>query len=682
MKNKSEFTSVENESMRIALSCLLSTICLCAPAVPRVEIPPQGIAFGEITAGVEAKGSLELSNSGDSPLGVSRVKACCGATAELVPMTVPAGDRAMLTVSLKPQLPGEFSKSVTISCDDPRSPVVVIPVTGVAVEGRGPSAASRFTLPAILLAGFVDGFNPCSFAIMISLAGILAIGGRRRRARIAGGLAFCAASFLTYMLMGLGLMQALRALEGLRLVHDVALGVLALALFVLSFLSFRDAARFKKVPVFTVVTLKLPEGVKNLIRTIAMSSWSGPAVVLAGFGCGFLVTLLDALCTGQVYVPALALISREPGAWRSFALLVAYNLAFIAPLVAVFVLASRTTDAFRMAKWSSRNVIPAKIALGVVFLVLGVLVFPRVGGRLADALHPRRAELPPVPVAESTAPRVRVSAKSPAPEVRAWETADPSPAVSRVCGGDGATADRYEARNDALRSIARRRDLADGDVAALMSYVKSRGGSLRPEREAALRNDVLNLLRNQRNVPEGLVGLLLGIAADGGRDPALVDYAFQHLGALQHDIDDDAVRTRVRAAFVRAAKDVGRPFAGTALYSLADAPRPTPDGDAELRRLTLALLAPGAHPLARLSAVQLAGERGYREALPAVRGILTGDRRDAVQDIAAVGALGLIGEASDAALVRAALERGGSRLRPAAETALKRIVEREGGAVK
>ena len=57
-------------------------------------------------------------------------------------------------------------------------------------------------------------------------------------------------------------------------------------------------------------------------------------------------------------------------------------------------------------------------------------------------------------------------------------------------------------------------------------------------------------------------------------------------------------------------------------------------------------------------------------------------RRDAVQDIAAVGALGLIGEASDAALVRAALNKGGSRLRPAAETALKRIAEREGGAVK
>ena len=50
------------------------------------------------------------------------------------------------------------------------------------------------------------------------------------------------------------------------------------------------------------------------------------------------------------------------------------GVAFVSPLVAVFVLASKTTDAFQMAQWSSRNVIPAKIALGVIFALLGVLI--------------------------------------------------------------------------------------------------------------------------------------------------------------------------------------------------------------------------------------------------------------------------------------------------------------------
>ena len=318
--------------------------------------------------------SVVLRNVSTLPVAVSQVKGCCGADAALSAMRIEPRTAATLSVSLKAMLPGEFSKHVQILCDDPESPVINIPVTGAAVESKTAVAASRWTLPTVVLAGVVDGFNPCSFAIMISLAGILAIGGRKRKARIIGGLSFCIGTFVTYMLMGLGLMQALKALEGLRIVHDVVMVLLAFALFVLSFLSFRDAARFRKIPVFSVVTLKLPEGVKVLIRKIAMESWSGPAVALAGFGCAFLVTLLDALCTGQVYVPILALISREPGVWRSFALLSVYNLAFIAPLVGVFILASKTTDAFQMAKWSSRNVIPAKIALGLVFALLGVLV--------------------------------------------------------------------------------------------------------------------------------------------------------------------------------------------------------------------------------------------------------------------------------------------------------------------
>ena len=358
---------------KVVFICLCCSPFISALSATRLTVPPEGVSFGEIAAGEILEKSIDLRNVSSSPIAVSQVKPCCGAEATLSAMRIAPGTTATLSVSLKPQLPGEFSKSVRIYCDDPESPIYVIPVTGSAVESKT-AAASRWTLPAVVLAGIVDGFNPCSFAIMISLAGILAIGGRKRRARILGGLSFCAGTFVTYMLMGLGLMQALKSLEGLRIVHDVVMVVLALSLFVLSFLSFRDALKFRKVPVFSVVTLKLPEGVKVLIRKIAMESWSGPAVALTGFCCAFLVTLLDALCTGQVYVPVLALISREPGAWRSFALLAIYNLAFVAPLVAVFVLASKTTDAFQMAKWSSRNVIPAKIALGVMFAVLGAIL--------------------------------------------------------------------------------------------------------------------------------------------------------------------------------------------------------------------------------------------------------------------------------------------------------------------
>ena len=366
----------------IALNLVLTTFSVFA--APRLIVPPEGVAFGEIPAGEAAEKAIELRNVSSSPVLISQVKGCCGADAALSTMRLEPTSGATLTVSLKPTIPGEFSKHVRILCDDPECPVVVIPVTGAAVETPSVNSTSRWTFLTVLIAGLADGFNPCAFSIIIVLAGILAVGGRKRRARLLGGWAFCTASFLTYMAMGLGLMRVIRALESLRVIHDVIMAILSVSLFVLAILSVRDAFRYRKEKVPSAIALQLPDKVKRLIRVVAETSWSGPAVVVTGFGCGFLVTLLDSLCTGQIYVPVLALISREVEAWRSFMLLAVYNLAFIAPLIVIFILAAKGADSERMSRWSKRNVFPSKIAMGIVFAILGVLVLPKFSGFLVD----------------------------------------------------------------------------------------------------------------------------------------------------------------------------------------------------------------------------------------------------------------------------------------------------------
>ena len=368
----------------IALNLLLTTFSVFA--APRLIVPPEGVAFGEISAGEAAEKTIELRNVSSSPVLISQVKGCCGADAALSAMRIEPMSGATLKVSLKPTIPGEFSKHVRILCDDPESPVVVIPVTGAAVETQAANTTSSWTFLTVLIAGLADGFNPCAFSIIIVLAGILAVGGRKRRARMLGGWAFCIASFLTYMAMGLGLMRLIRALESLRVIHDVIMALLSLSLFVLAALSVRDAFRYRKEKVPSAIALQLPDKVKRLIRVVAETSWSGPAVVITGFGCGFLVTLLDSLCTGQIYVPVLALISREVEAWRSFMLLAVYNLAFIAPLIVIFILAAKGADSERMSRWSKRNVFPSKIAMGIVFAILGVLVLPKFGGFIVDII--------------------------------------------------------------------------------------------------------------------------------------------------------------------------------------------------------------------------------------------------------------------------------------------------------
>ena len=305
---------------------------------------------------------------------------------------------------------------------------------------------------------------------------------------------------------------------------------------------------------------------------------------------------------------------------------------------------------------------------GTVLLIAAAVVVA-----LRERLQP--APPPDVPVAQTSA-EVCVKAverNSVATNV-VTVASDVSRAVAIICGADKATADRYEARNDALRSIARRRDLPEKDVAALVAYLRLKDNAMRPERVAALKNDVMNLLRNQEPPPKGLAETLIAMFRSGKHAPTVLDYCIQHLGAMQGEITDDALRHRIRETFVVAARQTRQPYAGTALYSLAEDKHTSQSQKSELKRLTISLCKQGSHPVARVSAIQLAGERGYKEILPILRETLSSARRDAVLDIVSIGSLGLLGDESDLELL--SKFSSDTRRAVAVKAAIKRIKER------
>ena len=290
----------------------------------------------------------------------------------------------------------------------------------------------------------------------------------------------------------------------------------------------------------------------------------------------------------------------------------------------------------------------AKHMFIIVLAAVGVIAAMMMGlkfafSRMVSAAKPQLpAPIAPMQPAEV---RVKVEERNAAPLENGAVVAA-SDAVAIVCG-NGANVDRYETRNGALRSIARRRDLPKEDVAALMAYLRSTNDLLRMERVAALKNDVMNLLRRQETPVEGLAETLIAMFDGGAHPPAVLDYCIQHLGAMQGGIGDGALRARVHGVLVKAARRKSMPYAGTALYSLAADRRATSAQNAELKRLALALCGSDANPAARVAAIQLAGERGYAEALPVLRKALSSPRRDAVLDIVCIGSVGLLGDSSD-----------------------------------
>jgi hypothetical protein len=83
---------------------------------------------------------------------------------------------------------------------------------------------------------------------------------------------------------------------------------------------------------------------------------------------GFLVSLIELACTGQVYLPTIVYVLSVPElAAQAFLYLVLYCVMFILPLIVVFVLAYRGTTSEQLGRFVNRHTATIKLLTGLVF---------------------------------------------------------------------------------------------------------------------------------------------------------------------------------------------------------------------------------------------------------------------------------------------------------------------------
>ena len=91
---------------------------------------------------------------------------------------------------------------------------------------------------------------------------------------------------------------------------------------------------------------------------------------------GFLVSLIEAVCTGQVYLPTIAVILKEANQdfLRAMIYLLTYNLMFIVPLVIIFALSVLGYESKTFNEFLRRHLGWTKLALCLLFLGLLILL--------------------------------------------------------------------------------------------------------------------------------------------------------------------------------------------------------------------------------------------------------------------------------------------------------------------
>jgi cytochrome c-type biogenesis protein len=235
------------------------------------------------------------------------------------------------------------------------------------------AAFGGLTIPAVMGAGFLDGFNPCAFALLVlfatftlTLVNAVTANGtpttEARRRLLGAGSLYVGAVFVTYFIIGLGLLSFLGWMGRDHLVARIAsIIALGMALWML-----KDVFLPGVGP-----SMMAPGGTHGKMQK-AMERGGLAGMLLAGV----LVGICTVPCSGAMYLSITAVLHASGGGATGYALLALYNIAFIAPLLILLGAVSNRRVLGQLGRWNRANSpwIKAGIALAVILMSFGLMV--------------------------------------------------------------------------------------------------------------------------------------------------------------------------------------------------------------------------------------------------------------------------------------------------------------------
>ncbi|MFH0750488.1 MAG: cytochrome c biogenesis protein CcdA [Chloroflexota bacterium] len=235
------------------------------------------------------------------------------------------------------------------------------------------AAFGGLTVPTVLAAGVADGFNPCAFALLVLFAtytltlvnSVTSDGSptlEARRRLLGAGSLYVGAVWVTYFVIGLGLLSFLGFLGRDHLVTRVAVIIaLIMALWML-----KDVLLPGVGP-----SMMAGSGTHGRMQR-AMERGGLTGMLIAGV----LVGICTVPCSGAMYLSIVSVLHASGGGLTGMALLALYNIAFIVPLLALLLAVSDRRVLGKLGRWNRSNSpwIKVGLALAVIAMSFGLMV--------------------------------------------------------------------------------------------------------------------------------------------------------------------------------------------------------------------------------------------------------------------------------------------------------------------
>lgn len=224
---------------------------------------------------------------------------------------------------------------------------------------------------SIFIAGLIDGINPCAFATFVFLLSLFSLSGKRREI-ILSGTGFILSVYFTYLLIGLGIFSFIRSLLIFLILSRMVYLLSGIIAIIFGILSIVDILRIKKNK---AMILKMPDSLKRLSRITARNIYTIPVIFFSSFLIGFIISLFEFTCTGQIYFPFITYLAQNPYL-RLFAIkpLFIYNFGFVTPIILIFIFYLSGMREWELSRQITKKLIPIKVLTAIILFSLGIFI--------------------------------------------------------------------------------------------------------------------------------------------------------------------------------------------------------------------------------------------------------------------------------------------------------------------
>lgn len=213
------------------------------------------------------------------------------------------------------------------------------------------------TLPLILSTAFLDSFNPCAISLLLIYIGLMFSMQKSHKTIITFGFFYISAIYVTYFLIGLGLLRVFQFFDTPNFILYVAASI-SILFGILNIIEYF----FPNNP----FSIRMPLSVRQ-----KAGEWAHKATIPAAIVLGILVGITEFPCSGAVYLAVLGYLQAKESFASGIIYLLIYNLVFVAPLLLIYITASNRLSTEKMINWQERFGRKMHLLLAAVMILLG-----------------------------------------------------------------------------------------------------------------------------------------------------------------------------------------------------------------------------------------------------------------------------------------------------------------------